>query len=276
MYRTSSLYASHLYSIRCLYVSASGLTTFAVQPSSIASDYISCHLWEQELTVRQQPKSPSVTHLRCSKQYQSIGRRIPVLILAFRPQISRNTFFNGNQIKDTPVSDPFEAMHSDHFDIDLFKSISQQANACKVIAQCNEKEIMIEKRFRKFTGKNTLESFLHLQSTICKTLLKFCKNRSALPRPGPTSCSARDVNYLYIVHRRPVPGPFSTSTLSRKQRDSTLWKISTKIFTGFFTMTVHHRLSSAGFRYFLINVLHDREILPASFIACMPFSSTTL
>lgn len=60
-------------------------------------------------------------------------------------------------MKDALVNDLLQAIHSDHYDIDLFKNIFKHANDCNDMMQRNEEKVMIENKFRKCIMKNTLE-----------------------------------------------------------------------------------------------------------------------
>lgn len=73
-------------------------------------------------------------------------------------------------MRDAPVDDLLQAIHSDHLRAELFKSKLKHVNDREQMMQRNEENVLIGNGFQKYTLRNTLNLPKNLQSTTGKTL----------------------------------------------------------------------------------------------------------
>lgn len=145
---------------------------------------------------------------------------------------------------DTPVSDLLRIMHSDNFNVHIFKITFKHVNDCKNILQCSEEKVVIEHGFQNCTLRKVIGPFTGLAVHYKWDSIKVYKNGLALRGPKPISCSIQHMVCLYSAPGKTMPWIDHISTLSTTQWNRTSWKLTTKTCPVLMKMTVHHLLLS--------------------------------
>lgn len=147
MYHTVSLYSLRLRSVRCCYIFSDKPTAFTLPPlpfhplTPLAKSTVIPWLTS---SVEQQPLDTSNNPDQWTEASQT---SLQLSILIYTEMISSITF----EMEVATDNDLIRIMHSDRFDINLFKSTSKHGHDCKGMEQRNEEKVMIENGFRSST-----------------------------------------------------------------------------------------------------------------------------